>query len=143
MSSTDSSRARIVTRPVPREANRYRWHVLRYLRACTYPASISELSESISLQVGTSPAFVEETIRERNLPALADCSAIEYDPESQLACLLDDSDSFVECVRRALNAGAISHLKPPRLDWLPATDVDSPGERDVPSLRRFSEHFFE
>lgn len=132
MSSTDSTCARIVTRRVPREANRYRWHVLRYLRACTYPASVGELSEAIGPRVGASSALVEETIRERDLPALADCGAIEYDPESQLACLPGDSGSFADRVRRALNDGVVSHLKPPRLDWLPATDVDSLLERDDP-----------
>lgn len=132
MSSTDSTCARIVTRRVPREANRYRWHVLRYLRGCTYPASISELSKALGPQVGTAPALVEETLRKRDLSALADCGAIEYDLESRLACLPDDSGSFADCVRRALNAGVVSHLKPPRLDWLPATDVDSPPERGVP-----------
>lgn len=131
MSSIDSGCVRIVTRRVPREANCYRWHVLRYLRGCTYPASISELSKALGPQVGTAPALVEETLRKRDLPALADCGAIKYDPESRLVCLPADPDSFVGRVRRALNAGVISHLKPPRLDWLLATGVDSRPERNV------------
>lgn len=131
MSSIDSGCARIVTRRVPREANRYRWHVLRYLRGCTYPASISELGNAIGPRVGTPPALVEETLRKRDLPALADCSAIKYDPESRLACLPADPGSYVDRVRRALNAGVISHLKPPRLDWLLATDADSRPEGNV------------
>lgn len=131
MSSTDSGRARIVTQHVPPEANRYRWHVLRYVRTCTYPASLSELGESIGPQVGVPPTLVEETIEERDLPALADCGAIRYDPESRLACLPDDEGSFVDRTRRALNAGVISHLKPPRLEWVLDADSDSPRDGDV------------
>lgn len=132
MSSTDSGRARIVTKHVPREANHYRWRVLRYLRTCTYPASTSELSESIGPRVGVQPELVEETIKERDLPALANCGAIKYDPDSRLACLPDDRSSFVDCIRRALNAGIISHLKPPRLEWLLNTDSGSLRDGNAP-----------
>lgn len=117
MSTLDSGSARIVTQRVPQEANRYRWYVLRYLRSCTYPASSSELGEYIGPRVGVQPAVVEETIRERDLPALANCDAIKYDHESQLACLPEDRDSFVDCSRRALKDGVISHLKPLRFEW--------------------------
>lgn len=131
MSSTDSGCARIVTQRVPREANRYRWHVLRYVRSCTYPASLGELGESIGPQVGVKPAIVEETIEERDLPALADCGAIEYDPDSRLVCLPEDC-AFVDCSRRALDAGTISHLKPPRLEWVLDAEPDSPSAGTVP-----------
>lgn len=132
MSRTDSGCARIVTQRVPYEANRYRWHVLRYLRTCTYPATPTELSEYVGPRVGTRPAVVEETIRERDLPALADCGAIEYDPQSQLACFQDDGGSFADQVRRALTAGTISHLKPPRLESIPTEEPDAPST-DAPS----------
>lgn len=133
MSSIDSGYARIVTQRVPHEANRYRWHVLRYLRTCTYPATITELSEYVGPRVGTEPAVVEGTIRERDLPALADCGAIEYDSQSQLACLQDERGSFGDRVREALAAGTISHLKPPRLDWLSDEDSVTPDHIDPPS----------
>lgn len=124
MSRTDSGCARIVTQRVPYEANRYRWYLLRYLRTCTYPATIGELSEYVGPRVGTRPALVEETIRERDLPALADCDAIEYDPQSGLACLQDDRGAFADRLRQALAAGAISHLKPPRLEAIPTEGTD-------------------
>lgn len=108
----------MVTQHVPHEVNRYRWYVLRYVRTCTYPASTGELSEALGPRVGACPSHVKKTIRERDLLVLADCGAIKYDPVSQLVCLPDDRDSFVDCIRRALEVGAISHLKPPRLDWL-------------------------
>lgn len=113
MSGTRSGCAPIVTKHVPRDANRYRWHVLRYVRACTYPASLTELSEAIAPAVGTQPRFVKKMIQVRDLPPLSDCNAIEYDPESQLVCLPETEESAVNCVRRAIRAGAISHLKPP------------------------------
>lgn len=116
MSRPDSQPARMVTEGVPHEANRYRWHVLRYLGTCTYPAPVAELSEHVGPRVGAQPAVVEETIEERDLPALADCDAIKYDPESRLTCLHDERDSFADCIRRAIRAGALSHLKPPRLE---------------------------
>lgn len=125
MSSTRSGCAPIVTKYVPRDANRYRWYVLRYVRACTYPASVTELSEAIAPAVGTQPRFVKETIQERDLPTLADCNANEYDPESQLVCLPEAEESAVDCVRRAIRTGAISHLKPP---WY---GLDQTGTIDV------------
>lgn len=133
MSSTDAGCARIVTKHIPREANRYRWYLLRYLRACTYPVTTTELSEYVGPRVGTEPTLVEETITERDLPALADCGAIEYDPRSRLACLRDDRGSFGDCVRDALAAGTISHLKPPRLDRIPNGGSDAPDRIDAPS----------
>lgn len=117
MSRSDSQHAKMVTEGVPRETNRYRWHVLRYLRTCRYPASSTELSEHVGPRVGVRPALVEETIEERDLPALADCDAIKYDPKSRLACLHDERDSFADCTRRAIRASVVSHLKPPRLEW--------------------------
>lgn len=115
MSRTNPKYAKIVTKHVPDEANRYRWYILRYLRICTYPAGLTELSEYIGSRVGTQPLMVRKTIRERDLPALAECGSIKYDPESKLACLQDEQGSFTDHVRRALAAGVISHLKPLRL----------------------------
>lgn len=128
MSKSDSRCGAIVSRRVPREANRYRWYVLRYLGACTYPAAVSELGEHVAPRVGVDPAIVAETIRERDLPVLAECGAIEYDPDSRLACLPEYRESFADCARQALISGAVSHHRPPRLDWLP---VDEPDPGDV------------
>lgn len=102
------------TKSVSGEANRYRWQILRYLRACDYPATITELSEHVGSSSPASPAALEGSIRNRDLPALAKCDAIEYDTRSALACL--GEDSFADCTRRAIRAGVITHLKPPRLD---------------------------
>ncbi len=115
MSRTNSKYAKIVTEHVPDEENRYRWHILRYLRMCSYPAGLTELSEYIGPQVGIQPLIVRKTIHERDLPALAKCGSIKYDPDSKLACLSDDQRAFTDHVRRALAAGVISHLKPLRL----------------------------
>ncbi len=114
MSRPDLPRARMITEYVPVEANRYRWHILRYLRMCTYPAGLSELSTHIGSRVGDRPEIIKQTIRERDLPALAECAAIKYDPESEVTCLRDDHGSFAHHVRRALAGGVISHLKPIR-----------------------------
>lgn len=139
MSRADSGYGHIVTERVPSEANRYRWHLLRYLRSCRYPASVAELSEYVSPRVGAEPTAVEATIEERDLPALADCDAIEYDPGSGLACLPDDGRSFADCVRSAFAVGALSHLKPPRLESIPSEGPDAfeaemaPSTPDVPS----------
>lgn len=115
MSRSDSERARIVSKPVPDEANRYRWHILRYLDLSTYPAGLSEVSEYVGSQVGTQPSAVRKTIHERDIPALEGCGSIKYDPESRLVCLQNEQESFAESVRPALTAGVISHLKPLRL----------------------------
>ena len=80
------------------------------------------MSEYVGPRVGTEPTVVEETIRERDLPALAACDAIKYDPQSHLACLQDDRESFTNCARRALTTGTISHLKPIRLESIPNED---------------------
>lgn len=112
MSYTNFECARIATKHVSDEANRYRWYLLRYLRMCTYPAGLTELSEYIGPQVGIQPLIVRKTIRERDLPALVECGSIKFDPESELACLQDEQGSFADHARRALTAGVISHLKP-------------------------------
>lgn len=126
MSSVNSDRARMISQHVPYDANRYRWYILRYLRACVYPVSTTELSEYVSSQVGTSYDIVKKTIEERDLPILAECNVIKHDSESQLVCLQDDS--FVDCSRRALRSGVISHLKPPRLHYFSDLDTE---ERNV------------
>lgn len=115
MSRRDSERARIVSQHVPAEANRYRWHILRYLNLCTYPAELTEISEYVGSQVGTQSPIVRKTIHERDVPALEKCGSIKYDPESRLVCLQNVQESFADNVRPALAAGVISHLKPPRL----------------------------
>ncbi|WP_122089295.1 DUF7344 domain-containing protein [Halalkalicoccus subterraneus] len=127
MSKSDPGCGAIVSHPVPPEPNRHRWYVLRYLGACTYPASVDELAERIAPRVGGDPATVAETIRERDLPALADCGAIEYDAESRLACLPEQRNSVADCARQALVTGTVSHHRPPRLDWLPVEESD-PGD---------------
>lgn len=125
MSRVDSGYGHIVTERVPSDANRHRWHLLRYLRSCRYPASVVELSEYVAPRVGTDPAVIEATIERRDLPVLADCGAIEYDPDSRLACLPDDGRSFADCVRSAFAVGALSHLKPPRLESIPDEGPDA------------------
>lgn len=113
--SNVSTRSPLLTTPsVDHEANRRRWHVLRYLRACDYPATITELSEHVAPRLGETPENVAGELRDGDLPALADCGAVRYDPESQLACLERETESFAQCVRRAIAADAISHLKPPQ-----------------------------
>lgn len=124
MSRADSGYGHIVTERVPSEANRYRWHLLRYLRRCRYPASVTELGEYIAPRVGAEPEEIEATIEERDLPTLADCGAIEYDPGSGLACL-SERESFADCVRSAFAVGALSHLKPPRLEPVPSEGPDA------------------
>lgn len=110
-SSTRSSL--LVATSVDREANRRRWYVLRYLRECTYPATVTELSEYVAPRLGETTERLEDVLRD-DLRVLAACDAIDYDPESALACLGETPEAFAEHVRRAIVAGAISHLKPPR-----------------------------
>lgn len=119
MSRPDTTHARMITEEVPTEANQYRWHILRYLRLCSYPAGLSELGTYIGSRVGNRPERVRQTIRERDLPALAECDAINYDPVSEVVCL-HDREPFTNHVRRALAGGVISHLKP--LRFAPADD---------------------
>ncbi|MCL7418618.1 MAG: hypothetical protein M8354_12380 [Halalkalicoccus sp.] len=97
----------------PRENTR-RWYALRYLRTCSYPATIAEVSEYVGPRVGLAPRDVESALRSQDVPALAACGAIEFDPESGLVCL-DDRESFADRVRRAITADVLSNLKPPRL----------------------------
>ncbi|ADJ14013.1 DUF7344 domain-containing protein [Halalkalicoccus jeotgali] len=124
MSQSNTGCGRIVSGHVPKRANRRRWYVLRYLGACTYPASVGELGDHVAPRVGADSETVAEALRERDLSTLADCSAIEYDADSGLACLSDRYDSYGECARRALTAGVVSHHQPPRLDWLPIEEPD-------------------
>ncbi len=105
----DSRRDAVRTR-----ANARRWYALRYLRACRYPATIPEVSEYVGPPVGLSLDVAESALRDRDVPALSGCGAIEYDPQSELVCL-DDRESFADRVRRAIDAGVLTHLKPPRL----------------------------
>lgn len=139
MSRADSGYGHIVTERVPSDANRRRWHLLRYLRRCHYPASVAELSEYVGPRVGADPAVIEASIEQRDLPALADCDVIGYDPDSRLACLPDDGRSFADCIRSAFAVGALSHLKPPRLEPIPSDGSDgfeaemAPSTPDGPS----------
>lgn len=102
-----------VATSVNRKANRRRWYVLRYLRECTYPATVTELSEYVAPRLGETTDRIEDRLRD-DLRVLAACDAIDYDPESALACLGESPDAFAKHVRRAIVAGAISHQKPPR-----------------------------
>lgn len=107
------------TRSVPsvvgKRDNKRRWYALRYLRSCTYPASIGEVSEYVGPRVGVASDVVEETLRNDDVPALDACDAIEYDPESDLACLDEDRASFADRARRAIGANALTYQKPPRV----------------------------
>lgn len=95
--------------------NKRRWYALRYLRSCTYPASIGEVSEYVGPRVGVAPGVVEETLRSDDVPELDACDAIEYDPESDLVCLDEDRASFADRARRAIGANALTYQKPPRV----------------------------
>ncbi|MDL5363293.1 hypothetical protein [Halalkalicoccus sp. NIPERK01] len=100
--------------PVGSRENDRRWYALRYLRACTYPATVAEIAEYVGPRVGSGPEAAERALRRRDLPALSRCETIEFDPGSDLACL-DDREPFADRVRRAIAADALTHLKPPRL----------------------------
>ncbi|MFC7007413.1 DUF7344 domain-containing protein [Halalkalicoccus salilacus] len=113
MSNTLPRSSLLVTTSVSRASDKRRWYALRYLRECTYPATVTELSEHVAPRLGTTPEDVERALRDDDLPALAECDAIKYDPRSGLACLADEREPFAEHARRAITAGAISHLKPP------------------------------
>lgn len=114
-----SSSAELVSTTVPYGANSCRWYVLWYLHECDYPASITELSEYIGSRVERSPDQLKATLQKRDLPALATCDAITYDPHTQLACLKTDQDRFTTYVRQAIRAGTLTHLKPPKLSFSP------------------------
>lgn len=113
MSDTSTRFSLRVATSVDREANRRRWYALRYLRECAYPATVTELSEYVAPRLGEPTERLEDVLRD-DLRVLAACDAIDYDPESALACLGETPEAFAEHVRRAIVAGAISHLKPPR-----------------------------
>ena len=113
MSDTSTRSSLLVATSVNRKANRRRWYVLRYLRECTYPATVTELSEYVAPRLGETTDRIEDRLRD-DLRVLAACDAIDYDPESALACLDETPDAFAEHVRRAIVADAISHQKPPR-----------------------------
>lgn len=104
-----------VSTVVGKRDNKRRWYALRYLRACTYPATIGEVSDYVGPRVGTDPDVVEVTLRNEDVPALEACEAIEYDPESELLCLDEDRASFADRARRAIGANALTYQKPPRV----------------------------
>ena len=100
---------------VGRRENKRRWYALRYVRNCRYPASIQELSEHVGPRVGVSPGETAEHLLWGDLPALAGCRAIEFDPGSELVCLDESSEPFADRVRRAIALGVLTHLKPPQI----------------------------
>jgi hypothetical protein len=100
---------------VGKRENKRRWYALRYVRQCQYPATISELGEYIGPRIGASPGDAAEHFFQCDLPALAGCRAIEFDPESELVCLDEAREPFADRVRRAIAWGVITHLKPPRI----------------------------
>ncbi len=100
---------------VGKRDNKRRWYALRYLRACTYPATIDEVSDYVGPRVGVDPDVIEETLRNDDVPALDACDAIEYDPESDLLCLDEERASFADRARRAIGADALTYQKPPRV----------------------------
>lgn len=91
-----------------------RWYVLRYLSSRSYPIPVSELSDRVASHLDSSREEVEAALTERDLPALADCNAVKYDPYTDLVCLFDERGTFEKYVRRAANAGAILQLTPPK-----------------------------
>ncbi|MEM4781722.1 MAG: hypothetical protein QXG03_09220 [Halalkalicoccus sp.] len=72
-------------------------------------------SPRASDSIGERLDVVRETLSEHDLPALAACGTIAYDPDSGLACLDDEREPFADRVRRAIGAGALTHRKPPQL----------------------------
>jgi hypothetical protein len=115
MSKVSKGPLGIGTQSVDERANRRRWYVLRYLRTCEYPATVTELSEYVKPRLGSPSDGLEDVLRNRDLTALAECGAIEYDPESRLACL-NEEESFAERVRSAITEGVVTHLKPARIE---------------------------
>ena len=114
--STPVLGADVSRRAVGEQANRRRWYTLRYLRTCTYPADVRELSEHVGPRVGLALDATEDALLSHDLPLLADCRAIEYDPESKLACLDEELAPFADRVRNALTSGVLTHLKPPKIN---------------------------
>lgn len=102
-------------RAVGPQANRRRWYALRYLRKCQYPADVREVTEHVGPRVGLGPEATEDALLSHDLPVLADCRAIEYDPDSKLVCLDEDRTPFADRVRRAIASGVLTHLKPPKI----------------------------
>jgi hypothetical protein len=100
---------------VGKRENKRRWYALRYVRQCRYPASVRELSEHVGPRIGAPPAETAEHLFQRDLPVLAGCRAVEFDPESELVCLDEAREPFADRVRRAIALGVITHLKPPRI----------------------------
>lgn len=102
-------------RSVGQHANRRRWYALRYLRTCRYPADVRELADYVAPRVGGALEATEDALSDRDLPILADCRAVEYDPDSKLACLDEERAAFADRVRRAITGGALTHLRPPKI----------------------------
>lgn len=95
--------------------NRRRWYAIRYLRDCAYPAAVGEVSEYVGPRIGRAAEAVEDSLSERDLPALAACGTVEYDPESGLVCLDETRTPFPDRARRAIAADVLTHRKPPKL----------------------------
>ena len=100
---------------VGKRENKRRWYALRYTRTCRYPASVRELSEHVGPRIGASVAETAERLSQRDLPLLASCRTLEYDPGSELVCLDETREPFADRVRRAIALGVLTHLKPPRI----------------------------
>lgn len=114
--STPTSNTHSISACIGEYDNKRRWYALRYLRTCTYPASIAEVSEYVEPRVSGALDAVEETLRDADIPALDACNVIEYDPESDLVWLDETEESFADRARRAISAGVLTYQKPPRLE---------------------------
>lgn len=76
--------------------------------------SVSELVDRVASRLDSSHEEVEAALVERDLPALTDCNAVKYDSYTDLVRLFDEHGTFEKYVRRAVNAGAILRLTPPK-----------------------------
>jgi hypothetical protein len=116
---------------ITQEANQYRWYILRYLNRCRYPASTTELSDYISFRVTSQSDQIKPLLENRDLPVLADCDAITYDAQSQLAYLETNRTTFADHTRRAIKAGLITHLKPLSLPASPHVGSSLTHQKDI------------
>lgn len=115
MSGKMTSSSRSVSSPVVSYQDSHRrWFVLRCLSSSPYPMSVSELADRVASHLDSSHEEVEAALVERDLPALTDCNAVKYDSYTDLVCLFDEHGTFEKYVRRAVNAGAILRLTPPK-----------------------------
>lgn len=95
------------------DSNR-RWFTIRYLSSCRYPATVSEVSEHVASHVDPEPRAIETALVERDLPELAAHDVVAYDSFTRLVRLADERGTFEKYLRRAVNAGLVLDLTPPK-----------------------------